>query len=130
MNTRLKISTNDSYLDQTNLNDKVQEHQNSEQELNANKQRIDEVLDSGIQLKESGHDQSERIQSKLDEIFDSLQTQQYFATANEAEPWLQEKEPLAGNADYGKKEDASEALLKNHDTLMSDLEAFEIQLRT
>ena len=42
-------------MDPTNLNDKVQEHQNFEQELNANKQRIDEVLDSGIELKESGH---------------------------------------------------------------------------
>jgi len=34
------------------------------------------------------------------------------------------KEPLAGNADYGKDEDAIEALLKKHDALMSDLEAF------
>merc|ERR1711962_1059460 len=33
-------------------------------------------------------------------------------------------EPLTGNADYGKDEDASEALLKKHEALMSDLEAF------
>ena len=45
----------DSYLDPTNMNGKVQKHQNFEQELHANKPRIDEVLDSGIELKESGH---------------------------------------------------------------------------
>ena len=38
---------------------------------------------------------------------------------------MREKEPLAGNADYGKDEDASEALLKKHEALMSDLEAFK-----
>merc|ERR550519_2033747 len=68
INEKLKVATDDSYLDPTNLNGKVQKHQNFEQELNANKSRIDEVLESGIELKESGHVQSERIQVKLDEI--------------------------------------------------------------
>ena len=47
-----------------------------------------------------------------------------FAVAREAESWTKEKEPLAGNADHGKDEDASEALLKSYDALMSDHEAF------
>ena len=55
---------------------------------------------------------------------DSLQAHQYFADANEAESWMKEKEPLAGNNDYGKDEDASEALLKRHEAFMSDLKAF------
>ena len=38
---------------------------------------------------------------------------------------MREKEPLAGNSDYGQNEDASEALLKKHEALMSDLEAFK-----
>jgi hypothetical protein len=45
------VATDDSYLDPTNLNGKVQKHQNFEQELNANKLRIDEVLESGEELK-------------------------------------------------------------------------------
>ena len=36
---------------------------------------------------------------------------------------MREKEPLAGNSDYSQSEDVSEALLKKHKALMSDLEA-------
>lgn len=39
---------------------------------------------------------------------DSLQAQQYFADANEAESWMKEKEPIAANTDYGKDEDSAE----------------------
>merc|ERR1712020_871440 len=61
INEKLKAATDDSYLDPTNLQGKVQKHQNFEQELNANKSRIDEVIESGTELKDSGHVQSERI---------------------------------------------------------------------
>ena len=37
---------------------------------------------------------------------------------------MREKEPLSGSVDYGKDEDSAEALLKKHEALMSDLEAF------
>ena len=63
------------------------------------------------------------IQRKQD-LEDSLQAQQYFADANEAESWMREKEPIASNSDYGKDEDSAEALLKKHDAFMSDLEAY------
>merc|ERR1719211_440821 len=68
INEKLKVATDDSYLDPTNLNGKVQKHQNFEQELNANKSRIDEVLESGEELKETGHVQSDRIEAKINEI--------------------------------------------------------------
>ena len=55
---------------------------------------------------------------------DSLQAHQYFADANEAESWIKEKEPIVLNQDYGKDEDSAEALLKKHEALVSDLEAF------
>ena len=56
----MKVATDDSYLDPTNLNGKVQKHQNFEQELTANKSRIDEVLETGNDLIESAHVQSDR----------------------------------------------------------------------
>lgn len=56
---------------------------------------------------------------------DSLQAHQYFADANEAESWIKEKQPIVTSTDYGKDEDSSEALLKKHEALVSDLEAFE-----
>ena len=58
------------------------------------------------------------------DLEDSLQAQQYFADANEAESWMKEKEPIASNTDYGKDEDSAEALLKKHDAFMSDLDAY------
>ena len=39
MNEKLKIATDDSYLDPTNLSGKLQKHQNFDIELNANKNR-------------------------------------------------------------------------------------------
>ena len=42
------------------------------------------------------------------DLEDSLQAQQYFADANEAESWMREKEPIVGSPDYGKDEDSAE----------------------
>lgn len=64
------------------------------------------------------------MQQRKQDLEDSLQAQQYFADANEAESWIREKEPMANTQDYGKDEDSSEALLKKHEALLSDLEAF------
>jgi len=55
INEKLKFATDDSYLDPTNLNGKVQKHQNFEQELNANKSRMDEITSTGQELIESNH---------------------------------------------------------------------------
>lgn len=63
------------------------------------------------------------LQRKQD-LEDSLQAHQYFADANEAESWIKEKEPIVLNQDYGRDEDSAEALLKKHEALVSDLEAF------
>ena len=45
---------------------------------------------------------------RTQDLEDSLQAQQYFADANEAESWMREKEPIVGNMDYGKDEDSAE----------------------
>lgn len=46
------------------------------------------------------------------DLEDSLQAQQYFADANEAESWMREKEPIVGSTDYGKDEDSAEVSLE------------------
>jgi len=66
---KLKFANDDSYLDPTNLNGKVQKHANFQKELTANKARIDDVIHTGKQLIESGHYGSERIEARLEEIF-------------------------------------------------------------
>lgn len=55
INEKLKFATDDSYLDPTNLNGKVQKHQNFEQELLANKPRVDEINALGSKLLEQEH---------------------------------------------------------------------------
>lgn len=62
INEKLKFATDDSYLDPTNLNGKVQKHQNFEQELEANRGRIDDIISTGEALVEAKHYASERIE--------------------------------------------------------------------
>ena len=49
---------------------------------------------------------------------------QYLADVTEAEAWLTEKEPLVTSTEYGKDEDSAQAMLKKHNAVMSDLEAY------
>ena len=65
-----------------------------------------------------------KADGRRDDFEDSLQAQQYFADANEAESWMRKKEPIVGNMDYGKDEDSAEALLKKHEALMSDINSY------
>ena len=67
----------------------------------------------------------EASQKRKEDLDDSLLAQQYFAEANEAEAWMNEKEPLVGNTDCGKDEDSAEALLKKHEALMSDIVSYQ-----
>lgn len=49
-----------------------------------------------------------KASQRKQDLEDSLQAQQYFADANEAESWMREKEPIVGSIDYGKDEDSAE----------------------
>ena len=120
----------------------IKKHQASMSEINNHEPRIAAVSRTAQNMIDEGHFASEDIKQRLEllhehwntlkekanqrkqDLEDSLQAHQFFADASEAESWMKEKEPLAGNGDYGKDEDASEALLKKHEALMSDLEAF------
>lgn len=55
INEKLKFATDESYLDPTNLGGKVQKHQNFEQELNANKVRMEEITSTGQDLIDAKH---------------------------------------------------------------------------
>ncbi|KAI4458382.1 troponin [Holotrichia oblita] len=111
-------------------------------EINNHDNRITAVIDAGKQMMEDEHFASDDIKNRVEALLnhwvqlkekanqrkqdleDSLQAHQYYADANEAESWMKEKEPIVSSTDYGKDEDSSEALLKKHEALMSDLTAF------
>ncbi|KAF7492961.1 Spectrin alpha chain [Sarcoptes scabiei] len=81
-------------------------------------------------LKDRWQDLLDRVNKRNVDLDDATQIHQYFVDANEAESWIKEKEPLV-TGDVGpacKNEDATEALLKKHDTLMDDLEAFKFTI--
>uniref|UniRef100_A0A452V9T0 Spectrin alpha chain, non-erythrocytic 1 n=1 Tax=Ursus maritimus TaxID=29073 RepID=A0A452V9T0_URSMA len=120
----------------------LKKHQALQAEIAGHEPRIKAVTQKGNAMVEEGHFAAEDVKAKLSELNqkweslkskasqrrqdleDSLQAQQYFADANEAESWMREKEPIVGSTDYGKDEDSAEALLKKHEALMSDLSAY------
>uniref|UniRef100_A0A8C9WAK5 Spectrin alpha, non-erythrocytic 1 n=1 Tax=Scleropages formosus TaxID=113540 RepID=A0A8C9WAK5_SCLFO len=120
----------------------LKKHQVLQAEIAGHEPRIKALTQKGQAMVDEGHFAGEDMQVRLDELSarwealknkaaqrrqdleDSLQAQQYFADANEAESWMREKEPIVGSTDHGKDEDSAEALLKKHEALMSDLSAY------
>ncbi|XP_071155968.1 spectrin alpha chain-like isoform X8 [Mytilus edulis] len=120
----------------------IKKHQALQAELAGHEPRINNVCKEGETMIKDDHFASADINSKIEDLHarwhalkekasqrkqdleDSLQAQQYFADANEAESWMKEKEPIAANTDYGKDEDSAEALLKKHEAFFSDLDAY------
>ncbi len=139
INEKLKVATDDSYLDPTNLNGKVQKHQSFEVELNANKKRFDDIVATGEDLIESGHVHSDRIKAKLEEITqlwqdllnssekksvklqEASQQQQYNRGIEDLELWLSEVEGQLVSEDYGKDLTSVQNLQKKHALLETDI---------
>ena len=139
INEKLKFATDDSYLDPTNLNGKMQKHQNFEQELNANKSRMDEITSTGQELIEDKHYAADRIQSRMDEIVELWETlnratekkgsklqeasqqQQFNRTVEDVELWLSEMEGQLMSEDYGRDLTSVQNLQKKHALLEADV---------
>lgn len=120
----------------------IKKHQGIQSEIANHENRIKSVCQVGEDMMNEGHFASEEIHRRLvglnekwnllreksnqrkSDLEDALQAHQYYADAAEAESWMREKEPIVGSTDYGKDEDSTEALLKKHEALYSDLSAF------
>ncbi|XP_033114838.1 spectrin alpha chain, non-erythrocytic 1-like isoform X3 [Anneissia japonica] len=120
----------------------IKKHQALMTEIQGHEPRIKSVCAQGHEMVDEQHFAADDIQHKVsalearwqalkdktasrkEDLDESLEAQQYFADANEAQSWMKEKEPIAGSTDYGKDEDTAESLLKKHEALMSDLTAY------
>ncbi|VDP84941.1 unnamed protein product [Echinostoma caproni] len=120
----------------------IKKHQAVSAEVSGHEPRIEEVIQEGNAMINASHYASDDIVKRISELRtdwkhlcdktdrrrqlleDSLQAQQYFADASEAESWMREKEPLVGSSEFGRDEDSTEALLKKHNALMADIEAY------
>lgn len=113
----------------------TQEIKNYESNIEAINNRCDEMIGAGLfadliepkrqALNENWAKLLQKADQRRGKLEDSLQAHQYLADAAEAESWMREKEPIIASDDLGKDEDSTEALLKKHEALMSDLEAFK-----
>ena len=148
VNEKLKFATDDSYLDPTNLNGKLQKHQNFEQELQANRTRMEEMVACGEELCSAEHYASERIRSRIDEIVElwqslsratekkaaklqeAAQQQQFNRTVEDIELWLSEIEGQLLSEDYGKDLTSVQNLQKKHALLEADVASHQERIET
>ena len=143
INEKLKVATDDSYLDPTNLNGKVQKHQSFEVELDANKKRVDDIVAVGQDLIEANHLQRENIQQKLEDITqlwtdlvsatekksiklqEAAQQQQFNRGIEDLELWLSEIEGQLNSEDYGKDLTSVQNLQKKQALLEADVSSHQ-----
>ncbi|KAL3113192.1 hypothetical protein niasHT_018111 [Heterodera trifolii] len=78
-----------SYLDPTNIHCKLQKHGKCEQELRANRNRLDEIKATGQELIQSGHYANEHIQERIDAI--GHQTREFHDTGHFNGPLIGKK---------------------------------------
>ena len=141
ISSRLKTATDENYLDPTNINAKLQKHSNFEQEVIANKPRIDEVVLNGQKLLDINHfakndvadkinelnslwisleEETKRKASKLKEAADQ---QQFNRGVEDVELWLNEVESQLLSEDYGKSLTVVLMLLKKQALLENDVQS-------
>ncbi|XP_052834596.1 spectrin alpha chain isoform X3 [Octopus bimaculoides] len=143
INEKLKTANDESFKDPTNLQTKVQKHQNFEAELEANKSRIDSIKETGEELIKEEHFASESIRERIDEITTlwvqlqgqtekkgnnlkeaSLQ-QQFYRNVTDVEGWLVDIEGQLMSEDFGKDLTSVQNLQKKHGLLEADITAHQ-----
>ncbi|KAL3872184.1 hypothetical protein ACJMK2_040130 [Sinanodonta woodiana] len=143
INEKLKTASDESYLDPTNLQTKLQKHQNFEAEVEANKNRIEAIQQAGQQLLDEEHYASPTIQERIEEIQELWKTlckqtvlkgnklkeasqQQLFnRNVEDIETWLTEIESQLMSEDYGKDLTSVQNLQKKHALLEADVAAHQ-----
>ena len=86
----------------------------SSEEIKKHCNNLAQVL---VELKQLTALRRERLQ-------DSLEEQQYLLEVNEADVWLNEKAGIASNTDYGKDQDTTDKMLRKHQEMEKDVEAY------
>ncbi|XP_058824690.1 spectrin beta chain, non-erythrocytic 1 isoform X6 [Topomyia yanbarensis] len=117
-------------------------HQALEAEIYSQEPIISALVQRGQQMIRENHyameqieRQSNQLQQKLINLrnltnirrlrlLDAVESQQFYAEANEAESWLREKKPIISSHDYGKDEDSASSLQKKLDAMQRELLAF------
>ncbi|KFP61901.1 Spectrin beta chain, non-erythrocytic 5, partial [Cariama cristata] len=125
----------------------IQKHKALEVECNSHRAVCADVMRRGWELsqKNPAHQedilrQTDRLQKLWQQLQDEVADRksrlqaaalikQYFADINEANSWLQERQPLLASKDYGKDESSAEALLHRHLRLEKEIAAYSSEMR-
>ena len=84
-------------------------------------QQREVLLASWTELKETA---SKRRQL----LDDSLQVQQYYTKVSEVMSWMMDKRSLVELKEYGKDEDSTQALIKKHEAIELEIEAYRASI--
>ncbi|XP_052891204.1 spectrin beta chain, non-erythrocytic 1 [Anopheles moucheti] len=119
-----------------------QKHKALEDEMKVRKPKSNQITEAGKKLIADKHSRMSEVQGKIDslqehwkaledlvdlrkrQLEDAAEAYQYYADANEADSWLNEKMALVASDDFGVDEPSAQALLQRHRDLQGELNAY------
>lgn len=120
-----------------------QKHKVLLDEIKNRKSKFEQLSKIGKKLIEENHPRSAEIQQHIEnnrqewaklevltnerskELQDGSEAYQFYADANEADSWLNEKTQILSSNDYGSDEPSAQALLQRHKDLQGELNAYK-----
>ncbi|XP_065202026.1 spectrin beta chain, non-erythrocytic 1 isoform X3 [Planococcus citri] len=120
-----------------------QKHKTLIDEMKAREAKSELLRSGGEQLITAKHPSSDDIQSRIKslqqhwkvlreladnrrkQLEEAMEAYQFYADANEAESWLNERLTLVNSKDYGEDEPTAQSLLQRHRDLFGELKAYQ-----
>ncbi|XP_076761659.1 spectrin beta chain, non-erythrocytic 5 kst isoform X2 [Xylocopa sonorina] len=120
-----------------------QKHKALQDEMKVRRPKSEQLCDAGRKLIADGHPSALEIQNRIDslqehwkvleelaalrkkQLDDAAEAFQFYADANEADSWMNEKMALVASEDYGVDEPSAQALLQRHKDLEGELNAYK-----
>ncbi|CAL7939039.1 unnamed protein product [Xylocopa violacea] len=120
-----------------------QKHKALQDEMKVRRPKSEQLCDAGRKLISDGHPSALEIQNRIDslqehwkvleelaalrkkQLDDAAEAFQFYADANEADSWMNEKMALVASEDYGVDEPSAQALLQRHKDLEGELNAYK-----
>ncbi|KAK2588759.1 hypothetical protein KPH14_001641 [Odynerus spinipes] len=119
-----------------------QKHKTLQDEMKVRRPKSEQLCEAGRRLIADNHPSSLEIQNRIDslqehwkvleelaglrkkQLDDAAEAFQFYADANEADSWMNEKMALVASEDYGVDEPSAQALLQRHKDLEGELNAY------
>nr|CAB3266545.1 spectrin alpha chain, non-erythrocytic 1 [Phallusia mammillata] len=125
----------------------LRKHRITQSEISGHESQIDDVCAQANNLIEQGHFEAQEADacshklisewnklknaadSREKDLLNAIEAQKYLANADDARVWIEEKQSIIASLDVGADEDSAESLLRKHDVLKTDIEAFEVNIK-